>query len=152
MGVLIHALVIRLEDVGGCGGSGRLPQAALVQHYGEFVLGAGQGHALGSAFRQWQPGQGADPGGQDLVWQRFQPRFRQLPARSQQGERAGRFGAVMLQQAEGVGRIEVGALGKQPPRTLLRQQVVEEPLHRAQAGAVDDFAIGAGECRRKVEA
>ena len=46
--------VIRLEDVGGRRGTGRLKQCALLQDNGQLVLRPSQRHALDCCVRQWR--------------------------------------------------------------------------------------------------
>src|SRR5690606_25346764 len=71
---------------------------------------------------------------------------------SQQAECARRLRPVVLQQAECIRGIDSRVLGQEAPRPFFRQQIVEEPLHRPQAGTIDDAALGARQGGGKVEA
>lgn len=118
----------------------------------QLVLRARQRHGLGRVVRQRQARQRADACGQHVIWQGAQlGRGQRLP-RCKQGQRAGGLGPEPLQQAEGIGGVDTGIVRQQLARALLRQQVVEEPLHGAPAGPVDHVALGARQGRGQVVA
>jgi hypothetical protein len=128
--------MIGLEDMRRRRPPGRLVQLAILQHHRQLVLGTGQRHALERALDQGDAGHGGDARAQVCVAERPQATLSLLGPRRKQGQRAGGFGPVVAEQAEGIGAIHPGGVGQQHPLAFLGQQVVEVPLHRPPRAAV----------------
>jgi hypothetical protein len=107
------------------------------QIHRELVLRPGQRHLLRRSGRERNARQLPDALGQPLRIQRPKPaeRGRRIRGR-QQAHRAGRFTAVVGQQPEGIGHVGASRAGEQGALGFFRQQVVEEPLHRAPAARI----------------
>lgn len=138
--IVVHALVIRFQEMRGRRMAGRLEQRALLEHHRQLVLRTGQRHLLGGVMAERHRWQGLDTCLKHIVGQRHEHLVRVgHAARRQQRQRAGRFRTVVVQQGESILRSpDTGILSQQDARALFGQQVVEIGLDRPVRTAIDN--------------
>lgn len=141
--------MIGLQDVGGRFRADRLVQPIITQGHGELVLGASQGHPFGRIVAQWHLGKATNALRQRLIRQGLKAGRCDALAVWQQRERTCRLAAVVVEQTKIIGGIHA-CIASGGPCALLRQEVAEEPLDRAQRSAVDDRALSSRDRRRQI--